>query len=193
MTVEFLSGDQAAAYGRFAGEPMKAELERFFLLDEADRELIGKRRGDHTRLGFALQLCTVRFLGAFLTSDPLEVPWSVIDYLAGQLGIGDASVVKRYTERQMTPYEHAWEIQAARGCRDFSDPQASAQLREFMAGRAWTHAEGPLALFGQTAGWAAPAPGAAARGERAGPAGGDGAGRGRRTPAPHAGRRRTSG
>lgn len=62
-------------------------------------------------------------------------------------------MVKRYTERQRTPYERAWEIQAARSYRDFSDPQASAQLREFMAGRAWTHAEGPLALFEQTVGW----------------------------------------
>ena len=36
--------DQVAAYGRFAAEPAQAELERFFLLDETDRDLIGKRR-----------------------------------------------------------------------------------------------------------------------------------------------------
>jgi hypothetical protein len=29
----FLSGDQAAAYGRFAGLPDRSELERFFFLD----------------------------------------------------------------------------------------------------------------------------------------------------------------
>ncbi len=37
MPVEFLSDEQAAAYGRFDGPPSQAELERFFFLDDADR------------------------------------------------------------------------------------------------------------------------------------------------------------
>jgi hypothetical protein len=48
--------------------------------------LVAKRRGDYHGLGFALQLGTVRFLGVFL-SDPLRVPWSVVDYLSAQLGV----------------------------------------------------------------------------------------------------------
>ena len=86
MPVEFLSDEQAAAYGRFEGEPSRAELERFFFLDDAGLALVAKRRGDYHRLGFALQLGTVRFLGVFL-SDPLRVPWSVVDYLSAQLGV----------------------------------------------------------------------------------------------------------
>ena len=153
MAVEFLTDEQAAGYGRFTGEPSQAELERFFFLDDADRDLVGRRRGPHSQLGFAVQLGTVRFLGTFLSSDPLDVPWNVVDYLAGQLGIADPSVVKRYTDRQMTAYEHAWEIRRAYRYRDFADERASAQLREFLAGRAWTHAEGPVALFGQAVAW----------------------------------------
>jgi TnpA family transposase len=142
VPVEFLSDEQAAAYGRFTGEPSRAELERFFFLDDADRALADKRRGDHNRLGFAVQLGTVRCLGTFLPH-PVDVPWPAVEYLAAQLGVADVSVVKRYAERQPTQHEHAREIREAYGYRDLSDPAATAGLREFMEGRAWTHAEGP--------------------------------------------------
>ena len=106
---------QVAAYGRFEGVPSRADLERFFFLDDADKSLIGDRRGDHNRLGLMLQATTVRFVGLLL-EDPLEVPWPVVEYLAGQLEI-DASCVKRYTERPKTVYEHAWEIRpTGSGC-----------------------------------------------------------------------------
>jgi Domain of unknown function (DUF4158) len=131
---EFLTDEQAGGYGRFEGEPSQAELERFFFLDDADRALVAQRRGAHSRLGFAVQLGTIRFLGTFLSPDPLDVPWGVVDYLAGQLEIADSSVVKRYTDRPMTAYEHAWEIREAYGYRDFADAEASAQLRGFLAG-----------------------------------------------------------
>jgi IstB-like ATP binding protein len=40
----------------------------------------------------------VRYLGHFLTEDPLDVPWSAVEYVAGQLDIADPSVVKSFGE-----------------------------------------------------------------------------------------------
>ena len=146
--MEFLTDAQVAAYGRFEGVPSRADLERFFFLDDAGKSLIGDRRGDHNRLGFMLQATTVRFVGLFL-EDPLEVPWPVVEYLAGQLEI-DASCVKRYTERPKTVYEHAWEIRQAYGFRVFEDEQVTVEFRRFLDGRAWTHAQGPVTTPCQT-------------------------------------------
>jgi len=152
VPVEFLSDVQVAGYGAFVGDPSRAELDRFFLPDDRDAELIAKRRGDPSRLGFAVQLGTVRFVGRFL-EDPLDVPWPVVEYLAEHLGIEDPSCVKRYTERLKTGYEHAWEIRDAYGYRVFEDPEAAAGLRGFLDGRAWTHVEGPVKLFEQAVAW----------------------------------------
>ena len=152
VPADFLSDAQVAAYGRFAGVPSRSELERFFFLDGRGLELIAGRRGDHSRLGLAVQIGTVRYLGRFL-EDPLDVPWPVVEYLAGQLGIADASCVKAYTDRLKTAYEHAWEIRRAYGYRPFEDVEATASFRAFLEGRAWTHAEGPAALFAQAVSW----------------------------------------
>ncbi|MFC8277113.1 Tn3 family transposase [Streptomyces sp. NPDC057271] len=143
---------QAEAYGKFAEEPTRPELERFFFLDDVDRDLIALRRTKHHQLGFALQMCTVRYIGLFL-EDPLAVPWSVVEHLAAQLGIEDPSCVKRYAERRQTLYDHAWEIRDAYGYHPYVDPEWGRRFRTFLHGRAWTHAEGPVALFNQAVGW----------------------------------------
>ncbi|WSJ57382.1 DUF4158 domain-containing protein [Streptomyces sp. NBC_01310] len=95
-------------------------------------------------------MCTVRYIDRFLPDDRLEVPWAVIEHLAAQLGIADVSCVKRYTERKPTAYEHAWEI---RDAYEYDDPEWSRRFRTFLHGRAWTHAEGPKALFDHAVGW----------------------------------------
>jgi hypothetical protein len=154
MPVEFLTDEQAASYGKFNEEPTRPELERFFYLDDEDRKLIATRRGDHNRLGFALQMCTVSYIGRFLPDDPLDVPWVVIEHIAEQLGIEDVSSIKQYTERLKTAYEHAWEIRDVYEYHEYEDPEWSRRFRTFLHGRAWTaHAEGPKALFDHAVGW----------------------------------------
>ena len=81
----FLS-ERACRYGRYASEPTRLQLKRFFVLADRDRELIDRCRGGRLKLGVGVQLGTVRFLGTFLAEDPLDVPWAVVGFLASQLG-----------------------------------------------------------------------------------------------------------
>jgi hypothetical protein len=54
--VEFLSDEQAEAYGTFAEEPTRPELERFFFLDDVDRDLISPRQVSGRRTAAAADL-----------------------------------------------------------------------------------------------------------------------------------------
>jgi alkanesulfonate monooxygenase SsuD/methylene tetrahydromethanopterin reductase-like flavin-dependent oxidoreductase (luciferase family) len=58
VAVELLTDEQAEAYGRSPRCP-RARLERFFFLDDDDRDLTALRRTDAHRLGMAVQICTV--------------------------------------------------------------------------------------------------------------------------------------
>jgi len=65
VPVEFSMDERAAVNAAFRGVPSRTELERFFFLNDADRELIEDKRRAHDRPGFAAQLTTARHLGVF--------------------------------------------------------------------------------------------------------------------------------
>jgi hypothetical protein len=146
MPVDFLTDEQAKRYGRYNGEPNPAQLAKYFYLDDADRSLVAMRRDAHNRLGFALQLCTVRFLGTFL-SDPADVPAGVVKHLMAQMGISDPFCLAHYRKRSTTHREHAGEIQRQLGYRDFSDRAEHFRLIRWLYTRAWLSAERPIVLF----------------------------------------------
>jgi len=145
MPVEFLTEDQQRRYGCYTEEPSPLQLARYFHFDDRDHQLIARRQRDHTRLGFAIQLGTVRFLGTFLPN-PTQVPANVVTYVANQLGLDDPTCLEHYHARD-THWDHTTQIQQAYGYRDFHDPREVFRLLRWLYSRAWLSAERPSVLF----------------------------------------------
>ena len=146
MPAEFLTPEQARRYGRYNGDPAPAQLANYFFLDDNDRAEVASHRGTHNRLGYAIQLCTVRFLGTFLP-EPTDVPWIVVKHLAEQLEIPDANCLGQYRERLATHHTHAREIRERHGYRDFAEEPEHWRLVRWLYTRAWLSAERPIVLF----------------------------------------------
>ncbi|MGH8323130.1 MAG: DUF4158 domain-containing protein [Steroidobacteraceae bacterium] len=151
MPVSFLSPAQREHYGRFAGDPATDELARYFHLDDADRAAIAEKRGDHNRLGFALQLTTVRFLGTFL-ENPIAVPATVVQTLSKQLTIFASDGLADYAQAKQH-FEHAEQIRTHYGYRAFNSPVVGFRLTRWLYAQCWTGTERPSVLFDRATTW----------------------------------------
>ncbi|WP_028215621.1 Tn3 family transposase, partial [Paraburkholderia mimosarum] len=87
------------------------EIIRHYTLNETELSLIGQHRGAANRLGFAVQLCCMRYPGIILGAG-IEPPPALLEYVAGQLGI-EPMLWKEYARRDQTRREHIIELQAA--------------------------------------------------------------------------------
>ncbi|MBV8817443.1 MAG: DUF4158 domain-containing protein, partial [Acidobacteriaceae bacterium] len=152
MPVGFLTEQQRRAYGRFNGEPTPDQLARYFYIDDSDRKLIGAHRGDYNRLGFAVQLCTARFLGTFL-EDVSETPPGVVAALARQLQVEPFRSCFDYYCNGEGRWDHAAEIRKYCGFVEFSDPFAGFRLNRWLYALCWTGTDRPGTLFDRATTW----------------------------------------
>ena len=104
MPGQFLSTSERDRLARFPTSLSQEEIITYFTLTKEDIKQIMQQRRPANRLGYALQLCAVRFLG-FVPRDLLSSPKKVITYLADQLAI-PPSVFKDYGGRVKTISEH---------------------------------------------------------------------------------------
>ena len=87
----------------YQGLPSR-EMVRYWLLAEEDVRSINARRREYNRLGFAVQLCMLRYPGWPL--QPNETPPAkLLHFVAEQLG-ADASEIGEYAARDETRREH---------------------------------------------------------------------------------------
>ncbi|GHF58271.1 TnpA family transposase [Deinococcus metalli] len=127
MPVEFLSDEQAARYGQYHQPLTPEQLTRYFYLSEEDHAFIARRRRDRNRLGCAVQLGTLRYLGNFLP-EPTRVPDAVAQTLAQQLQVNPAALLD-YRRRASTWYEHQHAILQHTGMQPFDGRQAFRLVR----------------------------------------------------------------
>ncbi|MEW3229111.1 Tn3 family transposase [Escherichia coli] len=152
MAADFLTDKQTQNYGRYAAEPNEIQLARYFHLDERDLTFINLRRGRHNRLGIALQLTTVRFLGTFLP-DLMQIPPGVQFYVARQLNIRYPEIISRYAQRENTRWEHHGLIRQHYSYHDFGDFPWSFRLKRLLYTRAWLSNERPGLMFDFATAW----------------------------------------
>ena len=96
----------------------KDELIRQYTFNETDLSVIRQRRGPANRLGFAIQLCYLRFPGVILGVDDLPFP-PLLRMVAAQLKVPVESW-DEYGQREQTRREHLVELQAVFGFQPFT-------------------------------------------------------------------------
>lgn len=66
MPKDFLTNAQRERLNQFPDDLPRDDLSAYFTLSGADIEIIKRQRYEHTQLGFALRICTLRYLGIVL-------------------------------------------------------------------------------------------------------------------------------
>ena len=108
MPVQFLSEADHARLSTCPDAIAPDDLDTYFQLNLEDLKPVRKLRGDANRLGFALQLCCLRFLG-FFPSNLHTLSEQIVTYVGGQLLLNPA-FLPDYPSREPTLYEHQQQI-----------------------------------------------------------------------------------
>ena len=97
MPGRFLNDAERERLDGFPTRIVPGDIETYFTLSRADRRQVPRTTSPANRLGFALQLGTLRFLG-FCPDDLGTVPEAVVAYVARQLDVAPGELA-RYGRR----------------------------------------------------------------------------------------------
>src|SRR3954447_7477757 len=94
------------------------DLVQHWTLSDTDFAAIDQRRRDRNRIGFALQLCALRYPGRLLRPGEL-IPAEALRFIAEQLG-ADPDALTSYATRFQTRYEQLDDLRDAFGFADLT-------------------------------------------------------------------------
>jgi hypothetical protein len=143
MPGQFLTTAEQERWERFPCDLSPEDLAIFFTLSASDRAQIPHRSAAENRLGFALQLCALRYLG-FCPDDLSTIPPPAVAYVAQQLGVDPADLT-RYGARAHTCTDHFQTILAYMGFRK-ADMRTLTALQRWLTARALEHDRPTLLL-----------------------------------------------
>lgn len=115
MLVQLFTEAERARRNRFPEVIVYEDLVTFFTLSEHDLEGLPRSRVPHNRLGYALQLCALRFMG-FVPDDLSTTPPEAVVFVAQQLAV-EPVVLAAYGARAHTRQDHLQAAQAHLGYR----------------------------------------------------------------------------
>ena len=101
-------------------------LIRYYSLSPADRLEVGLRRREHNQLGFAVQLCLMRYPGRVLAADETP-PRAMLKYVAEQLG-ADPGKFAHSARREETRRDHTARLMVYLGTRSATGQDRRAAL-----------------------------------------------------------------
>ena len=144
MPIGFLTTADHDRLTRFPAQIPDEDLRAFFLLSDADQTAINHQREDATRLGFALQLCALRYLG-FAPDELTTTPGEVVAYVARQLDV-PPEAIQAYGQRRKTRTTHLVQIQMYLGFR-LATPLDLSALQTWLGERALEHDKPVLSTY----------------------------------------------
>jgi TnpA family transposase len=143
MPGKFLTDAQRYGLTHFPTDISHEDISAYFTLTEDDKLLVRKQHGPHNRLGVALQIGILRYLG-FFPDDLVTIPASVVNYVAAQLGLSSQELLN-YGRRGQTRTDHIRHIEDYLRFQGASEAVLK-ELSEWLVQRALEH-DKPILLF----------------------------------------------
>src|SRR4030095_15996839 len=98
MSTSFLTAAERERWQRFPETIPQDDLAVYFFLSDDDTCAVNRQREPFNRLGYALQLCALRYLG-FVPTAFMATPEVVVTFVAAQRGMAPR-VLARYDNRE---------------------------------------------------------------------------------------------